>query len=253
MEANDGIGVYAGKEKPLHSGHRQRMLKRFEADAEHFHDHEILEVLLFNAIPRNNTNPIAHALINSFGSLAGVFQASINELMLVRGVGKRTAEYIRCIGLCYERVKPVSASLPQYFNPKAFFDYLEEDYRGKVKEELELFCLDKQDRMYFRKKFSLGKSDTVEIDPREISELLLIQKPHSVVAAHNHPQSRRFPSKADDSFTKRLHMLCFMSNVTLADHIIVGTDGSYSYRAAGKLDKIRASCKDIESDTDGGI
>lgn len=253
MESNDGNEVRAEKEKPLHSGHRQRMMKRFETGAEQFQDHEILEVLLFNAIPRCNTNPIAHALINSFGSLAGVFQASVNELTLVQGVGKKTAEYIRCIGLCYERIKPASDSLPQYFNPKDFCDYLEENYRDKTREVLELFCLDKQGRMFFRKQFTLGKSDRVEVDPREINKLLLIQKPHSVVAAHNHPRSFRFPSSTDDSFTKWLFMLCYMSNVQLADHVVIGTDGAYSYRAAGKLEKIKASCKDIELGMDGGI
>lgn len=230
----------------LHSGHRQRMMERFETGAEHFQDHEILEVLLFNAIPRSNTNPLAHALINAFGSLAGVFRASVKELMLVNGVGKRTAEYIRCIALCYERISPAPQNQPLYFSPKKFNDFLEEEYRGKTKEVLEIFCLNKLGRLLFRKEFSVGKSDEVQAEPMAISELLTVQKPFTVVAAHNHPNGVRNPSEQDDIFTKQLYILCAMNNVRLGDHIIVGRDGIYSYHAVGKLDKIKKSCKDIQ-------
>ena len=235
-------------QKPLHSGHRQRMMERFEADAEHFQDHELLELLLYNAIPRSNTNPIAHALIESFGSLAEVFHASIKELMLVRGVGKRTAEYIKCIGMVYERVNPLHKSRALYFSPREFSTYLEEEYGGKTKEELEIFCLDKLGRISFRKKFSSGDSLEVKAEPAEISELLLVQKPHTVVAAHNHPFASRNPSVQDDLFTKQLCLMCRLHNVRLGDHVIVGRDGIYSYRETGKLDKINRSVQKMESD-----
>ena len=224
------------------------MLERFEVGAEHFQDHELLEVLLYNAIPRSNTNPIAHALISAFGSLSGVFHASIRELMLVRGVGKRTAEYIKCIGLCFERVNPAAKEQSRYFNPKDFGDYLEEEYRGKRTEELELFCLNKLGRIFFRKSFSTGESNAVKAEPSEISELLLVKKPHTVVAAHNHPYGSRNPSSQDDVFTKQLCLMCRLHNVRLGDHLILGRDGVYSYRASGKLDKIQSSVKEIESD-----
>ena len=244
---NEGEEKRGTPQKPIHSGHRQRMMERFETGAEHFQDHELLEVLLYNAIPRSNTNPIAHALIASFGSLAGVFRASVRELMLVRGVGKRTAEYIKCIGLCFERVKPASKGHPQYFNPKEFNEYLEAEYNGKIKEELDIFCLDKLGRIIFRKNFSTGDSSAVTAEPTEISELLLVQKPHTVVVAHNHPFGSRNPSVQDDLFTKQLCLMCRIHNVRLGDHIIVGRDGMYSYRTMGKLDKIRDSIQIIEN------
>ena len=234
--------------KPIHSGHRQRMMERFETGAEHFQDHELLEVLLYNAIPRSNTNPIAHALISSFGSLAGVFGASVRELMLVRGVGKKTAEYIKCIGLCFERVKPAPKSHPLYFSPKEFSNYLEGEYKGKQKEELVLFCLDKIGRIFFRKSFSSGESSEVKAEPTEISELLLVQKPHTLVAAHNHPRGVARPSSQDDIFTRQLLIMCRMHNVRLGDHIIVGSDGAYSYRSSGKLDQIRNIMQQMEDD-----
>ena len=224
------------------------MMKRFETGAEHFQDHELLEVLLYNAIPRANTNPIAHALIESFGSLAGVFRASVSELMLVRGVGKRTAEYIKCVGLVFERVNPAPNALPAYFNPKEFGDFVAEAYRGKHKEELEIFCLNKLGRINFRKKFSSGDSTEVTAEPTEISELLLVQKPHTVVVAHNHPFATRNPSVQDDLFTKQLCLMCRLHNVNLGDHLILGCDGVYSYRASGKLDKIKNSVKTLEFD-----
>ena len=234
--------------KPIHSGHRQRMLERFEVGAEYFQDHELLEVLLYNAIPRSNTNPIAHALIESFGSLSGVFHASVRELMLVHGVGKRTAEYIKCIGLCYERVSPAPKGRPQYFNPKDFGDYVVAEYEGKTKEELTLFCLDKLGRIIFRKNFSTGESNAVKAEPSEISELLLVKKPHTLIAVHNHPYGGCNPSSQDDIFTKQLCLMCRLHNVRLGDHFILGRDGVFSYRASGKLDKILCSVQEIETD-----
>ena len=221
------------------------MLERFDSGEERFQDHEILEILLFNAIPRSNTNPLAHALINAFGSLADVFHASVNELMLVKGVGKRTAQYLRCIGLCFERTNPVPQSVPSFHNAKAFGDFLEKEYKGKTKEVLEIFCLNKQGRLQFRKEFSIGNSNEVKIDPKEITSLLVLKEPHTVVASHNHPNGSRNPSAQDDIFTKQLLLICRMHNVNLGDHIVVGRDGAYSYHATGRLDKIRESCADI--------
>ena len=243
----EGVKTEKKSQKPIHSGHRQRMMERFEMGSEHFQDHELLEVLLYNAIPRSNTNPIAHALIEAFGSLSAVFHASIRELMLVHGVGKRTAEYIKCIGLCFERANPAPKAQPLYFNPKDFSGYIEEEYRGKTKEELQLFCLDKLGRIFFRKSFSTGESNAVKAEPSEISELLLVEKPHTVVAAHNHPYGSRNPSSQDDIFTKQLCLMCRLHNVKLGDHLIWGRDGVYGYRAAGKLDKIQADVQEIES------
>ena len=245
---NEGEEQKVKSAKPIHSGHRRRMMERFETGGEHFQDHELLEVLLYNAIPRSNTNPIAHALISSFGSLAGVFSASVRELMLVRGVGKKTAEYIKCIGLCFERVNPAPKSHPLYFSPKEFGIFLEEEYKGKQKEQLEIFCLDKLGRIFFRKSFSSAESNEVKAEPTEISELLLVKKPHTVVAAHNHPFGVARPSSQDDIFTKQLLFMCHMHNVRLGDHIIMGQSGMYSYRASGKLDRMRNSVQQLEGD-----
>lgn len=244
MNESEGKEVQK-KQKPIHSGHRQRILERFETDGERFQDHEILEILLFNAIPRSNTNPLAHALINAFGSLAAVFRASVKELMLVDGVGKRTAEYLRCIGLCYERTNPVPENVPIFNNSKAFCDFLEEEYRVKTKEILEIFCLDKLGRVQFRKGFSIGKSDEVKVDSKELGELLVVKKPHTVVVAHNHPYGSHNPSQEDDTFTKQFLILCRIHNVRLGDHIVVGRDGAYSYHSTGRLEKIKQSCVDI--------
>ncbi|MDE6411446.1 MAG: hypothetical protein K2L02_02800 [Clostridia bacterium] len=244
MNESEGKDVRKQK-KPIHAGHRQRILERFETDGERFQDHEILEILLFNAIPRSNTNPLAHALIDAFGSLAAVFRASVKELMLVDGVGKRTAEYLRCIGLCYDRTNPVPQNMPLFNNSKEFGDFLEEAYRNKTKEILEIYCLDKLGRVQFKKAFSIGKSDEVRVDSKEFAELLVVKKPHTVVVAHNHPHGLRNPSEEDDIFTKQFLILCRVHNVKLGDHIVVGRDGAFSYRSTGRLEKIKQSCVDI--------
>ena len=102
--------------------------------------------------------------------------------------------------------------------------------------------------MQFRKEFSIGNSSEVKIDPKEINALLVVKEPHTVVVSHNHPNGTRNPSAQDDTFTKQLFIVCRMHNVILGDHIVVGRDGTYSYHAMGKLDKIKESCAEILSD-----
>ncbi len=245
MNAEEKNTTHA-KTQELHAGHRQRMLERFEESENSLHDHELLEILLFYVIPRHNTNPIAHALIEAFGSLSGVFRASMEELLLVKGVGKATAQYIRSIALCFSRINAKEGKFPHVLTPQVFGNYLMEKYRGNTAETLEIFCIDKQNHVFFRKEFSVGKSDEVNVNPRELTALLLAQKTHTVIAAHNHPYTSSSPSLQDDRFTRQLCMLCLMNNVKLGDHMIVGSDGVFSYHASGRLDEIVHECAHID-------
>ena len=89
----------------MHEGHRKRMIERLENGEAGLSDHEILELLLFNAIPRKNTNEIAHALLNKFGSISAISRADLESLKAVEGIGEGTAAYLRCVFLLMERMK----------------------------------------------------------------------------------------------------------------------------------------------------
>ena len=222
----------------MHEGHRQRMLERL-LKADTLQDHALLEILLFNAVPRKNTNPLAHELLSAFTSLDGVFGADFEELLSVDGVGKETAAYLKCVGLCFERMGKRKRELPKFFNVRDFSEFVSARLAPLDCEALELFCIDANERIRFGKRFSAGDTQRVRVEPEEISRFLATHRPAGLVAAHNHPDSPAVPSDADDRFTAQLQMLCSLNNVRLYDHIIVGTDGTYSYFLVGRMEEIR--------------
>ncbi len=223
-----------------HEGHRQRILERLKRDGEGLCDHELLEILLFNAIPRKNTNDIAHALLEAFGSLKGVLSADLEMLSDVEGIGASTAAYLRCIGLMYDRVgKKERQRL--VFNTRTFIDYLTERYLPLREEVLEVYCLNKQGCIVGSKRFTSSVADRVVIAPEEVSKYISSAHPPMLVLAHNHVGVPSAPSEQDDRFTAQIQMLCSINNVDLRDHIVIGSDGAFSYSLSGRLARIRRS------------
>ena len=222
----------------MHEGHRQRMLERLErADA--LQDHELLEILLFNAVPRKNTNPLAHELLSVFGSLEGVFGASFEELLEVNGIGRETAAYLKCIAALLPRMAKSSEEPPKLFNVRTFSAFLTKRMSGLDAEVIEPYCVDVNERIRASRRIALGTASTARAEPEEVSRFLAAHRPAGLVAAHNHPSAPAHPSPDDDRFTAQLEMLCAMNNVRLYDHIIVGQGGVYSYFLVGRLEEIR--------------
>lgn len=222
----------------MHEGHRQRMYERLSR-ADGLQDHELLEILLFSAVPRKNTNPIAHELLSAFSTLEGVFRADMEELLSVRGVGKETAAYLKCVGAVYARMNRKGEELPRFFNVRTFSEYVSARLGALGSEAVELYCIDANERVRCSRRFAVGTADRAELEPEEVSRFLALQHPAGLVAAHNHPSAPARPSDADDAFTAQLQLLCSMNNVRFYDHIIVGTDGTYSYFLVGRMEEIR--------------
>ncbi len=222
----------------MHEGHRQRMLQRLE-HAEGLQDHELLEILLFNAIPRKNTNPIAHALLTAFPSLDEVFQADYSELLNVEGVGPETAAYLRCIGILRERIRSDRDRVPTVFSAGKFSEYLRGRFASLREEVIEIFSIDAQQRVHSSKRFTLSLSDRAAVEPEEINAFLTSRKPAGIVLAHNHPTGPALPSAEDDKFTAQMQVICSMNKIRLYDHIIVGREGTYSYFLVGRMEEIR--------------
>lgn len=222
----------------MHEGHRQRMLFRLE-NADALQDHELLEILLFNAVPRKNTNPLAHRLLDAFSTLEGVLGAEIAELMSVEGVGRETAAYLKCVGKVFERAGKRKSELPKLFNVRTFSEYVAARLGALDREVVEIFCIDAAEHIRFSKRFAAGDATRARIEPEELSRFLATHLPAGIVAAHNHPSSPAAPSAADDRFTAQLQMLCSMNNIRFYDHIIVGQDGTYSYFLVGRMEEIR--------------
>lgn len=224
----------------MHEGHRQRMLERLESAEGSLQEHELLEILLFNAIPRKNTNELAHRLLSTFGSLRAVLGAEMAELKAVPGVGESTAAYLRIIGIIYARAQLKEPELPSAFSFAAFRPFLIERFEGAREEYVELYSLDGKDCVKNVRRFSSEKSFQASVDPKEISRFLVEAKPAAMVAVHNHITGPATPSREDDDFTAQLEILCSMHNVSLRDHIICSPEGVYSYFLSGKLNELSA-------------
>ena len=224
----------------MHEGHRQRMYEKVEKNAAALCDHELLEALLFNAYPRVNTNPIAHALIDSFGSLAGVFEASVEQLTTVRGVGKNIAVYIKIVAECAGRVKSLNAGIAVLKTHEDFKNFTAVRMRGKGEEILEFYCLEKNGKVKRIFSYTYGEPNKVEMETRKITYVIATQKTNGLLVAHNHLSGSPTPSLNDDRFTAQLNLLCNINNVVLYDHCIYASDTNlYSYFTAGKLDRLK--------------
>lgn len=223
----------------MHEGHRQRMYDRLE-NGDSFYDHEVLEMFLFNGLPRANTNPLAHALLDNFGSLAGVFGASIEQLMTVKGVGKNLALYIKCNAEVFRRINPVNAGVAVLKTYEDFKTFVTVRMRGRQEEVLEFYFLEKNGKV--KRIFSFTDTDRnkVEVDTDKIAEIIATEKPYGILVAHNHLSGSSKPSISDDRFTKELCLLCNINKAVLYDHCIYASDNNiYSYFADGKIDEIR--------------
>lgn len=221
----------------MHEGHRQRMLERAN-NPETLQDHELLEILLFNPIPRKNTNEIAHRLLSAFGSLKNVFDATIGELMGIDGVGAATARYLKCVGDAFRRTSEQEVPMPRAFNFHDFHKVLAERFCGLTEEYIDLFGLDANDRIRAVVRFTSHEGDHAEISFSEITNFFLAHKPVGLVVAHNHPHRSGQPSPQDDAFTARLQMLCSMNGIKLRDHLIYSEEETYSYFMHGRLEDL---------------
>ncbi len=232
----------------MHEGHRKRMLER-STDAENMQDHELLEILLFNPIPRKNTNEIAHELLAAFGSLKNVFAAGTGELASVGGVGEATARYLKCVGEVFLRMSRTKsaeeADLPDAFNFHDFQAVVTERFGGLEEEYVDLFSLDACGHINYVARYTTHEGNKAFVPFEELAHFFLSNRPAGLVVAHNHPSMSEEPSKQDDAFTVQLQLLCSMNGVKFRDHIIVGHGGAYSYFMHGRLEAMERTF-DIE-------
>lgn len=224
----------------MHEGHRKRMYTRLTKD-DALAEHEVLEMLLFNAFARKNTNPIAHTLLQTFGSIPKVLSADVTELTSVEGIGEAVAYYLKCIGKCIEYITgSPSKGFPVLKNYNEFIAFVCARMRNRTEEELELYFMNKSGQIDKVKKFSSNERSQVSVDAGKIAELISTFKPYGLLVAHNHIIGSSAPSEKDDKFTLQIQLLCNVNNVCLYDHCIYASDDDiYSYFMAGKLDEIK--------------
>lgn len=219
----------------LHEGHRDRLKNQFlNSGLSSFEPHKIIELVLFFAIPRRDTNETAHLLLNAFGSLSGVFDADYEDLIQVPGVGKSGALLIKLLAeTAGELAKDRQSHVNKLSTMQDAMEYAEALYSGQTKETVVMICLDNRGKILQCSQIAQGSLEQVSLIPRDVVKIALRVGATSVILAHNHPRGLNLPSSKDRYATDILCSALKAVGIKLQDHIIVNTDGPYSMLASG--------------------
>ena len=222
----------------VHTGHRKRMREEFlRTGAAGMEDHRLLELLLFYAIPQGDVNPLAHRLVDHFGSLTGVLHATYDQLVKVKGVGHNTAVLLQLIPAVAARYMRQNASFEhQIVDLWQLRELLEPYFFGQRDEVAYLVCMDGNSRLLATRKLGEGVVDTVQIATRKVLEAALDCNASQAVLAHNHVSGVAVPSNADVDTTLRLkRVLAESVGITLVDHLIFAGGDMVSMAQSGLL------------------
>ena len=235
------IKALENKEKNnIHKDHRSRLKSQFvENGVDTLTDIQKLELLLFYAIPQKDTNPIAHALISTFGSLTNVFLADYSSLLKVPGVKENTATLIRFVGamLNYcERSKTDELVIDASAKAK---DFATSYHKNVPVEQFYVYCLTASNKVQKAVLINSGTASSVDVQIRDITQAAIEYKCDRIIVSHNHPNGKAAMSDQDCRFTYSLMCSCLLNNIELLDHIIVGKDKAISLLEHGVIENLR--------------
>jgi DNA repair protein RadC len=222
------------------------MIEKFLNNPQSFSDHELLEVLLFYAIPRRNTNEIAHRLLRTFGSLEKVFNADKQMLKSVDGVGDKVAAEIMLVSRLINVIHEKQTTPTRIANFGELYKYIQKLFENVKKvEKFNMVLLSSEFKVLTCVDFTDNIASSVSVEIPELVNAFVIHKPKYLIISHNHVSGDPKPSESDDVMTMRVNILCALHGVKLFDHLIVGKT-LYSYRDKGDLDRLMVKA-DIHS------
>ena len=223
--------IAMSKDNNVHANHRQRMKKRYkDHGADNFHDHELLEMMLYYCYPRCDTNPIAHKMLKEFGSLQNLFDASPETLAKRLNCSENIAVFVSLIPAIAKRYLGSKWGAKEILNSHELAgEYAISLFIGQQVEAFYVLCLDKKFRLIKCTKIASGTIDEVPIFIRELVHHVLQHNAAHVIFAHNHPGGTINPSLDDNVVTTRARESLTLINVPVTDHIIVAGDKYFSY------------------------
>lgn len=223
--------------KPDHLGHRKRLRERFlDAGGRGLADYEMLELLLFTAIPRADTKPVARALMKRFGSFAGVLRAEQDELNSVNGVGEAASTALLAIAECAIRLaREELLDRPLLGSWDSVIDYLRMTMAQEKKEQFRVLFLDSRNAMIGDEVQHTGTVNHTSAYPREIMKRALELNATSIILVHNHPSGDPKPSQSDIDMTRDINDAAQRMGIVLHDHVIVAKSGVSSFKSQGLL------------------
>lgn len=212
----------------MHEGHRARVRDRYEQEGlDAFSLHNVLEMVLFFVIPRGDTNPIAHRLVEKYHTLSAILEAPAEELAQIEGIGSNAASFLAMIPhLC--RLYLTDLTMPQgdrFLNTTQIGNYLTSRLLGYDHEVVLLMLLGSSGKLRCCEKIGTGSLHSADLDMRKLLTLCAKYGGSRAILAHNHPDGLAFPSIEDMRTTERLIDILKTGGIRLEDHIIVsGTD-----------------------------
>jgi len=231
------MGFKDAAAKPHYLGHRERLRRRFrDAGPDALPDYELLELILFRAVPRRDTKPLAKAILAQFGTFAEALNAPEERLKEVPGLGEAAITEIKLVRAAALRLvrgevleRPVLASWSQVL------DYCRASMGFEAKEQFRILFLDKRNQIIADEVQQKGPVDHTPVYVREVVKRALELSATAIVLVHNHPSGDPTPSRADIEMTKQIVSSAKNLGIVVHDHIIVGKQGHASFRGLGLI------------------
>lgn len=225
-------------EKPHHSGHRDRLRARFmRSGPDACEDYELVEMLLFAAIPRRDVKPLAKDLLKRFGSVAGLLAASAEDLAAVKGLSDNSAALIKLVHALTQRMligdvekKPILSSWQK------LLDYCHVAMAHEKREQFRVLFLNRKNQLIADEVLQEGTVDHAPVYPREIVRRALELGATALILVHNHPSGDPTPSDSDIVMTGEIIRAARALEVTVHDHLIIAKTGHASFKAMGLMD-----------------
>ena len=216
-------------------GHRARMRARLlSAGPDSVADHELLEMVLFLALPRRDTKPIARALLARFGTFAAALSAPPQELRAVEGLGDAGLAALKTVRAAAVRLLRAEVQhRPVLNNWDRLMDYLQAVLARERVEQLRVLFLDNKNRLLADEPQSRGTVNHTPVYPREVVKRALELHAAALILVHNHPSGDPAPSPADLDMTRQVKEAAAALSLALHDHVIVGNGRWFSFRAQG--------------------
>jgi DNA repair protein RadC len=221
--------------------HRKRLRGRFlDGGATAVPDYELLELILFRAIPRQDVKPLAHLLIQTFGDFNRVLSASVGQLTQVQGIGDAVATELKIVEAAAHRLARAKVMQRHVVSSwDALIDYCHTTMAHRDTEQFRILFLDIKNTIIADEEQAKGTVDHVPVYPREVVKRALELNATSLILVHNHPSGDPTPSQADIDMTAQINFAAQALGISLHDHLIIGKSCETSFRAQGYLEVVR--------------
>lgn len=225
----------AKKEIPHYHGHRDRLRQRFaEQGSDALADYELLELVLFLAIPQRDVKPLAKTLIAKFGGLPGVMNATIEELIKIDGIKENTAIALKSItALSHRATKSELLGKPILNSWDRLMDYCRSTMAHETREHFRILFMNKKNELIADEIQNSGTVDHTQAYPREIMKRALELSATALILVHNHPSGDPRPSQADIDMTRHIIKAGELFSIVIHDHIVVSRNGYSSFKSLG--------------------